>query len=164
MYFLFLYLRQTGLIISINLMPAIFSKSGEYAMQAVLYLAKHSASHPILLKEIAESLNIPRPYLNKLLQVLIRAGIVESHKGLRGGFSLARPANTIRLEDVVRSVEGHAISERCVLGFPSCNEANPCPVHADWKHARSIIHGILSNRTIDEITTGFDITHRVSDS
>jgi len=133
-------------------------------MQAVLYLAKYSASHPVLLKEISDSLKIPRPYLSKLLQGLIRDGIVASHKGTRGGFSLARASNTIRLEEILRSVEGSSIHERCVLGFLSCRDSNPCPVHPEWIRARSLIHGILTRRTIDELTTRFDLTRRESES
>lgn len=145
-------------------MPVIFSKSGEYAMQAVLFLARHSASGPILLRDISDSLRIPRPFLNKLLQILVRDGIVESHKGSHGGFSLARPSDTIRLEEIIRSVEGHSLFERCVLGFPSCRESNPCPVHAEWKQARSIIVDILNRRTVAELSDGFEITQSVFDS
>jgi len=145
-------------------MSVIFSKSGEYAMQAVLFLARHSASGPILLRDSSGSLSIPRPFLNKPLQVLVRDGIVESHRGSHGGFSLARPSNTIRLEEIIRSVEGRSLFAKCVLGFPSCRESNPCSLHMEWNQARSIILNILNKRTVAELSSGFEITRSVLES
>lgn len=135
-------------------MPIIFSKSAEYATQAVLYIAHHASNNPILLREISDSLNTPHHFLSKILQLLARDGIVISHKGSHGGFNLGKRPEEITLGDVIRSIEGDSFLHGCVLGFPSCDKDNPCPVHPLWREAYKIILEMLDGKSIDELSKG----------
>ena len=133
-------------------MPLLFSRSCEYALQAVLYLAQESQGKPVVLQEISTALNIPYHFLSKVLQVLTRDGIVSSYKGPNGGFALGRAASEISLVDIVRAIDGEAFLEGCVLGFSSCSEESPCPVHHSWKQAKEIMHEMLRDKTIAELS------------
>lgn len=137
-------------------MSVIFSKSCEYAIQAVLFLASNRDSSPIHLRNIAESLNIPHHFLSKILQTLTHHEIVFSHKGSTGGFRLGRLASNITLIDIVRAVDGEAFLGHCVLGFPACGDDHPCPVHFAWKDSKSIIMEMLHNQTVEDLTSKLD--------
>ena len=135
-------------------MPLIFSKSCEYALRASLYLAQQPRH--VLLREVSERLNIPHHFLSKILQTLTRADVVTSFKGANGGFTLTRPPKDIRLIDIVRAVDGERFLDECVLGFPGCGDATPCPVHSQWKRAKEIILVMLHKKTLAELSKELD--------
>src|SRR6056297_636102 len=108
----------------------MLSSSSKYAVNAVLYLAVHSSEvNKIRAKEIADAIKLPSPFLAKLLQTLSREHIVSSTKGPRGGFYLTPEAQKINLIEVVKSIDGIARLEECVLGLKKCSSEKPCPVH-----------------------------------
>lgn len=82
------------------------SRSTGYGIIAMGYIAKHKDKPIILSQDIAEQYNIPLEYLLKILQQMVRADILRSKRGPRGGFSLARSLNKISLLDVIEAVEG----------------------------------------------------------
>ncbi|HAL57185.1 MAG TPA: transcriptional regulator [Bacteroidetes bacterium] len=137
-------------------MSLIFSKSCEYALQAILYLARQPQGEPALLREISDSLNIPHHFLNKVLQTLTRDEIVASFKGSNGGFALGRSPKEITLSDIVRAVDGESFLDHCVLGFPACGDKNPCPVHPQWKRAKVVIQDMIHRKTLFELSKELD--------
>lgn len=150
-------------------MSIIFSKSCEYGLQAVLYLARQPKGSPAHLREIADGLNIPYHFLNKVLQTLTRANIVVSQKGANGGFALARSPKQIHLVEIVLAVDGPTSLDGCVLGFPACGDDNPCPVHDQWKRAKGVILDMLQKKTLAELGKGIDgklefIAHAMSEA
>jgi Rrf2 family transcriptional regulator, iron-sulfur cluster assembly transcription factor len=138
-------------------MSLIFSKSCEYATQAVLFIAKNSSQVPILSRDISVALEIPPHFLSKVLQVLVRDGIIDSHKGANGGYSLGRSAKMITIHDIVRSIDGEKLLDHCVLGFPGCGDHHPCPVHPQWALAKQKILDMLDKRTVAELSGALDI-------
>ena len=137
-------------------MTVIFSKSCEYALQAVLYLAKNTQRNPIHLLEIASALQLPHHFLSKVLQTLSHHEIVESRKGQNGGFELGRAASSIELNDIVKAIDGDAFLAHCVLGFPQCGDEKPCPAHSYWKEAKEIILKMLHEKTVDDLCRNMD--------
>jgi Rrf2 family transcriptional regulator, iron-sulfur cluster assembly transcription factor len=137
-------------------MPQLFSKSCEYALQASLYLAREKDREPILLREISNTLNIPYYVLSKVMQSLTRHEILHSNKGVNGGYSFSRDPSGITLNDIVQAVEGNGIFSGCVLGFPECSDANPCPVHSHWVRAKDTILEMLMSRKLDELSHHLD--------
>lgn len=138
-------------------MSAIFSRSCEYGIQAVLYLAKNAGQGaPIHLREISTGLKIPHHFLSKVLQTLVRDEIVASHKGQNGGFELGRPASAITLMEIVEAIDGKGFLDRCMLGFAKCQEDNPCPAHDAWRPAKMLILGMLQTKTMDDLSRGLD--------
>jgi Rrf2 family protein len=125
----------------------IFSKSCEYGLQAVLYIAQHPGKL-IGLKEIAANLDVPAPYLSKILQILSKRRILTSVKGPGGGFKLNPQAQNPTLLDIVAAIEGMEIFDRCGIGLKACTDAQPCPIHERYKPFRDDIRKMLSEKTI----------------
>jgi len=87
------------------------SRSTGYAILAVGYIAKHKDKPIILSQSISKEYNIPLEYLLKIMQQMVRANILRSKRGPRGGFSLARPLKKINMLEVIEAVEGPLVSQ-----------------------------------------------------
>ncbi len=108
----------------------MLSNACQYAIRAALYLALNSrADRKIGVKEIAENLDIPKPYLAQLLRNLTTGEIVTSTKGPGGGYFLSEDNRKKTLWDIVISIDGTSKFEGCFLGLERCDDENPCPVH-----------------------------------
>jgi Rrf2 family protein len=132
-------------------MGIIFSRQCEYALQALLYLALQPPGEMISIKELTKKLDIPSPFLAKILQSLTRKGLLASLKGPSGGFTLAMPAKDITLFHIVEAVDGDGFMHNCVLGFPDCSSKNPCAVHEKWGVLRQGIYDMLMNKNIGQL-------------
>lgn len=132
-------------------MTVIFSKKCELALQAVLYLSVKKQNVIVSAIEVSKELKVPKEFVSKVLQILTDSGIVGSKKGKNGGFYLAkRPAN-VKLIDIVEAIDGLEIFNKCVLGFPGCSIAEPCPVHDKWGKLREEAYKMLSEETLEQL-------------
>ncbi len=132
-------------------MGLIFSRQCEYAIQAVLYLALREPGEWASIKEITSHLRTPAHFLAKILQVLRKKKILKSLKGPTGGFALAKPADEIKLLDVVRAIDGDDLFEKCAMGFPECSLENPCALHEHWKQLKTGLERILDTQGVAEV-------------
>ena len=87
------------------------SRSTGYALLAAGYIAKHTEKGIILSQSISKEYDIPLEYLLKILQQLVRANVLRSKRGPRGGFSLARPTKKISMLNIIEAVEGPIINQ-----------------------------------------------------
>lgn len=132
-------------------MTVIFSKKCELGLQAVLFLSVKKQNVIVSAIEISQELKVPKEFVSKVLQILTDSGIVGSKKGKNGGFYLAkRPAN-IKLIEIVEAIDGLALFNTCVLGFPGCSVAEPCPVHEKWGKLREEAYKMLSEETLEQL-------------
>ncbi len=99
-----------------------FTKAEEYGMFGVLYLASKERTEVIPLSEISETQHIPEKFLAKIFQSLSKAGIIRSHRGVRGGFNLARAAKDISVKDVLETIQGPYHLMKCLHDKAACNE------------------------------------------
>jgi Rrf2 family iron-sulfur cluster assembly transcriptional regulator len=130
----------------------MLSKTAEYALRALVYVALHArAGNKIGLKEIAKELELPLHFIGKILQDLVRKGIMGSLKGPNGGFYLNGPASAIAIMDVVRLVDGIEAFKRCGLGMANCSDAHPCPLHHDFKIYRDGLAALYTRKTIQDL-------------
>jgi len=140
----------------------IFSTSIEYAVHSLIYLAGGGqraegerglagGPAPILVGGIARAIGVPESYLRKVMQHLARAGLVASHRGVRGGFSLARQASRITLRDVVAAIDGRLPTWCCVKEKKSCTDVR-CPVSAAFEQARQKMGESLAGITIAQLS------------
>ena len=132
----------------------IFSRASEYAIQAMLYLAKRSSSEGkkvIQTREIADAHGIPYHFLAKIVQDLAKADLIMSIKGPNGGIGLAHPAGEISVLEVVRSVDNIQYVTDCVVGYDKCSSDNPCPLHHDWEKIREIIFNLIRERKLADL-------------
>lgn len=132
-------------------MSLIFSRQCEYAIQALIYLAKKPSEQWTSIKEMSEQLNIPQHFLGKILQSLSSKGVLKSQKGFSGGFALGKLPERISVFDIVEAIDGDAYRTECVLGFPDCSNNNPCPVHAKWKELRENIVEMIKKKSLMEL-------------
>ncbi|MGZ3762513.1 MAG: RrF2 family transcriptional regulator [Mucilaginibacter sp.] len=128
---------------------AIFSKTCEYAIRAVFFIAHKSASgERIGIKEIANGIDSPEHFLAKILQDLSRKGLISSAKGPHGGFYIDADALKLPISEIVAAVDGDSLFYGCGLGLKQCSELNPCPLHNEFKDIRTRIHQLLCTTTI----------------
>jgi Rrf2 family protein len=133
----------------------VITKTGLHAVRAVAALARLPAGSYAGAAKVAQEIDAPPNYLSKLLKALAREGLVESQKGLGGGFRLAKEARRITLLDVVDVFEQLSRWSGCILGRRECSDLHPCVVHEKWKAARSAYLHLLQSTTIaDLVRTG----------
>ncbi|GGZ39042.1 hypothetical protein GCM10007049_35460 [Echinicola pacifica] len=128
-----------------------FSKTCEYAMRAVIYIAVRSQEGQRTgIREIAENINSPEHFLAKILQKLSQQGLVLSIKGPHGGFYIDAPGLQRPMADIITALEGNELFTGCGMGLSYCSENNPCPLHEDFKIVRNQITSMLYKTTIGE--------------
>ncbi|MGF1671072.1 MAG: RrF2 family transcriptional regulator [Balneolaceae bacterium] len=131
----------------------MFSTSCHYALQAMLYIALHSSEDKnVDLKQIAHEQGIPKHFLSKILQLLVKNKLLISMKGPTGGFRLNRPSDKITLIEIIEAIDGLDVFTQCGIGFKKCNDSNPCPIHHDFKKVREKVRSLFQEKTLRELT------------
>lgn len=142
----------------------LISRTSQYAIQSLIYIATQPPGEPILSREAAERLQVPAAYLAKIMQVLSRGGLVTSFRGRLGGFCLREDPEKIDLMRVLQITEGPDFTKDCVLGLKVCSEETACPMHQKWKPIKEEIIEMLKQQTLatlsDAVKTG---KYRISD-
>jgi Rrf2 family protein len=129
----------------------MISKTGVHAVRALIALGRIPAGTFAGAGQIAREIGAPQNYLGKLLQGMIDQGLVQSQKGLGGGFRLALPPQQIRLYDVLEPIERLSHWSRCILGRSACSDEQPCLIHARWKRVRQAYLHMLQSTTIADL-------------
>ena len=124
-------------------------QSAEYALRAVVWLAAHP-NDKVSTPEIAKRTQVPPGYMSKVLQVLARAGLVESSPGRAGGFRLARTPDEISVLDVINAVDMLERIRRCPLGLKS-HRHELCPLHRRLDRVAAMVEQAYAETTIAEI-------------
>jgi Rrf2 family iron-sulfur cluster assembly transcriptional regulator len=129
----------------------MLSKTGLHAVRAMVALAKLPEGTYAGAAKIAQEIRAPQNYLGKLLKALAEEGLVESQKGLGGGFRLARDPTQISVLDIVEPIEHVSRWSGCILGRPECSEVHPCAIHTRWKRVRNAYLQMLERTTVAEL-------------
>jgi Rrf2 family protein len=135
----------------------MISRSSEYALRTLTFLAQQQEQCFHLARDMAEVLGIPAPFLGKVLQPLVTCGILCSQRGRSGGFKLARPAQDITLREVVETQESLSVVQRCILGDAACSDERPCPFHEYWRSTADGLVDLLARTTLRDLAD-----HRLS--
>ena len=126
----------------------------EYGVRAMAFLAFHYQSGPLPLREIAEHEDISLKFLEQIFPELRRSGLVTSVRGSRGGYLLARPPNKIKVNDIVRAVEGPITPINCLSekeGEPCCHRLEGCLTRQVWERLRDKINDVLDEVSLNEL-------------
>ena len=123
------------------------STRGRYGIHAMFDLAQHGGEGPQPIKAIADRQDVPEAYLEQLIAVLRKAGLVSSVRGAQGGYLLAHPVAEITVGQVLRALEGDLAPADCLLEEDACHRACKCPSRVVW---RKLYDGI--NQIVDGIT------------
>jgi Rrf2 family protein len=124
------------------------STRGRYATRALLDLALHRDEEPVLLKDIARRQQISLSYLEHLVAPLIAGGIVRSTRGAKGGISLARSPEKIRLDEIIQLLEGSIDPSECVTNPGVCSRSGSCVARDVWSELKRAINGVLQSVTL----------------
>lgn len=139
----------------------MLSNSCRYGIRAVTYIASQPKQNGKTgIKKISKDLNLPTPFLAKILQQLTKQKILISSKGPHGGFSLLNDPKTITLLDIVKTIDGEDIFTNCVVHNCSCTSVDelklPCPLHEDYEKVREDLIKLFSGKTI------YDLVKRIN--
>jgi Rrf2 family transcriptional regulator, iron-sulfur cluster assembly transcription factor len=134
----------------------MLSNSCRYGIRAVIYLASQPLSNGKTgIKKISSDLNLPTPFLAKILQQLAKQKILSSSKGPHGGFSLLKDPRKVTLLEIVNAIDGYDTFTSCIMHNGSCEGVEKdkirCPLHEDYEKSRREIITLFSNRTIYEL-------------
>jgi Rrf2 family iron-sulfur cluster assembly transcriptional regulator len=123
------------------------STRGDYAARALLSLALHESDRPTSVKEIAERTNLPQPYLEQILLAVKGAGLVQSKRGVGGGYVLARPADEITLAEILAAVDGPLVT---VIGEHDHCEGH-CVLQEVWSGVSEEMRSVLEGFTLADL-------------
>jgi Rrf2 family protein len=127
------------------------STKGRYGVRALVDIALNSDGGPVLLKDIAKRQDISAQYLEHLVAPLIRAGILRSIRGAKGGIALAKPPEEIRLSRVIEVLEGSVAPVECVDNPGLCARSKECVTRDVWSDIKAAIMGVLESQTLKDL-------------
>lgn len=129
----------------------MLSATAEYALRAVVHLARQGDAEALQAQDLAEATGVPQSYLRKLLHELARAGVLASTRGKGGGFTLAVPPERLTLLTIVSCFDQMTPNRRCLLGRTECSDRHPCPVHERWKDAAEEVAAFFRETTLADV-------------
>ncbi len=140
----------------------MLSSTCRYAIKAVIYIGANSIKNQkIGIKKISSELDIPNPFLGKILQSLAKHKILTSIKGPNGGFALGKNPEEIRLIEIVEVIDGMNNYNKCIIGVKDCNELeNQCTLHTRYAPLREEIKKIFEVETIADLISDLKISKR----
>jgi Rrf2 family protein len=127
----------------------IYSRSSQYAIRALRFLSNQQTGRLYPLEKIARAERIPQHFLGKIMQRLVRKRLIQSVKGINGGFSMRTPPEKITLYMIVDAIDDISLSlEECVFGHEVCSDQTKCPLHEAWKEIKQAQVKFLQEITI----------------
>jgi len=129
----------------------LITRATEYAIRALLYLAKQPKGEIVLKKDICRTQDITPAFLTKILQPLIKSGVVGSQRGVGGGFYLLKDPEEVTLLDVVNAEEGPLHLNHCIAQKGICEKDVFCPVHRAWHQIRKELMATLGRYSFADL-------------
>ena len=137
----------------------MLSYTSKTAIKAVIYLASKAEDQDKAgMIEIAKHIEASEHTVGKILQTLVRQGIINSTKGPSGGFFITKVQRSQPISNIVESIEGDQVFKSCGLGLSKCSASHLCPIHDEYKVARDLIEKLFREKKIkdlcDPVTNG----------
>ncbi|MFZ5511799.1 MAG: RrF2 family transcriptional regulator [Pseudomonadota bacterium] len=129
----------------------ILTRTSQYAIQALIYIATQPPGTPVLNRTVAEYLGVPPAYLAKIMQILCKGQLLYSFRGRMGGFCLREGKEKTDLMQILTLIEGPGLTETCVLGLKICSDETACPMHAKWQPIKTRIVKLLHQQTLERL-------------
>ena len=127
------------------------SKKADYALLAMRHLAAHAERDSVSARELAETYDIPPELLAKVLQKLVRARLLASHHGIRGGYGLARPAAVMSVAEVIQAIDGPLTVTACSEDDQSCGQYAKCGIRDPLWRIKDRIVSALAATSVAEL-------------
>lgn len=126
------------------------SKKADYALLAMRHLAANGERETVSAREVAEAYDIPAELLAKVLQQLVRARLLESHQGIRGGYGLAKPAAEVSVVEVIQAIDGPLTVTACSVDDHSCEQYTKCNIRDPlWRVKDRIVSALAATSIAD---------------
>lgn len=129
----------------------ILSRTSQYAIQSLIFIATQPRGVPVLIRTVARHLGVPPPYLAKIMQNLSRGKLIHSFRGRQGGVCLSEGGENTDLMQILTLIEGPGLTDNCVLGLKVCGDETACPVHTQWKPIKTKIVDLLNKQTLGKL-------------
>lgn len=123
------------------------SRGGEYAIRGIIYIASMKPGIIVQIKEIEKARNISGYFLVKVFSKLSNSGILQSVRGSRGGFRLAKPLNKISVLDIITAIEGPVNYNDCFI----CDNAGKCKMKGVWEEVKNKMIKVLESKKLSDI-------------
>ena len=128
-----------------------FTKAEEYGILGVLYLAERNDATVTPLSEISEAREIPEKFLAKIFQSLSRAGIVRSHRGVRGGFTLAKNPAEVTIKEILEAIQGPYHLIKCIKDKEICEKSDFCALRELLRAAEERLVSVFEEHTLADL-------------
>jgi Rrf2 family transcriptional regulator, iron-sulfur cluster assembly transcription factor len=134
----------------------MFSKSCEYGIKAIIYIATKSLDgERVKIGEVSAQINAPEAFTAKILTSLIKKDILEAKTGPYGGFLMdLNHVSKIKVSEIVAAIDGDSIYNGCGLGLEECNSNRPCPMHDKFIKIREELRQMLETTSVLDLATG----------
>jgi Rrf2 family iron-sulfur cluster assembly transcriptional regulator len=129
----------------------VLTRAGGYGIFGVIYLAKQPKGKVVSLSEVSNAEGIPEKFLAKIFQSLTRSGLIRSHRGARGGFSLTRPANEITVKELLEAIQGPICFAKCLEELEECDRKDICKLRKVIQKAQDNTVKVLIQSTLADI-------------
>jgi FeS assembly SUF system regulator len=129
------------------------SKLADYAIVLLTHYVGEGRKHTYTARELSEASGVPLPTVSKILKALSHGRVVVSHRGVAGGYSLAKPADQISVVDIIGSIEGPIALTECshATGKVACEHQETCPVEGPWKRINTVVIQALSQLSLADM-------------
>ena len=117
----------------------------------MMNLARHSPGQKAMLDEVSRSERIPKSFLAKIFQDLVKAGLVRSVRGAGGGFALVRDPSEISVLEIIEAIEGKIVFQRCKQLKPDCEHAGGCALCGLFEQAQDGVKDVLLRTSLDDL-------------
>ncbi len=129
------------------------TKMTDYAIVLMTECARHSERAIHTARDLAEDSQVPLPTVGKILKLLAKKGLLTSHRGVKGGYSLTRRPSSISVAEVIIAMEGPISLTECISDLPGrCDMEHRCPVHSNWQRINEAVRAALGVITLDQMT------------
>jgi FeS assembly SUF system regulator len=127
------------------------TKQTDYGMLMLAHMGSRPNGQVHTARELTEETGLPGPMVSKILKLMARAGLIGSHRGVNGGYSLARPVEEISVANLIEALEGPIGMTTCSLENGSCEHETCCPVQSNWTRISRTINEALDRIPLSEM-------------
>lgn len=127
------------------------SKSTDYAVVLMTYIASEKAERTFTARDLTSTSHLPAPMVSKILKALTRGGVLNSHRGVKGGYSLARSPEDISIAEILEALEGPLAIMQCIGEVPSCGIESLCPSRTSWQRINAAVQATLDGISLEEM-------------
>jgi len=127
------------------------TKAADYGLRAMYRLGQSPMNVSSLIGDIANEMNIPAQFLHKVMPRLVKAGLVRSRRGARGGYKLAKQPSEITLLQIVQAIDGPIYINRCLFDHDDCTMEEYCPIRPVFQNAQDAMRKVLDDSSLADL-------------